>query len=261
MVDVFARADAADQVAVVVPARNEEVLLPSCLQALALAADRWEEVHAQGSVQVLVALDHCTDATAHLAEAAAAHDPRFHALDLAHGALDADSVAPEQPTVGRARDLGLRRAVELLSRSGAGQRTWVASTDADTVVPEDWLVAQTVLAAREDGPVVVAGTVGLDPSGVDGQVARRWQQGYTHDAGHGHVHGANLGLPWETYAGLGGFQHVAEHEDAILVEAARSAGVPILATDKVRVVTSGRTEGRTPGGFAGFLRGLVTDLG
>jgi LmbE family N-acetylglucosaminyl deacetylase len=260
-VDVFARTAAADTVAVVVPARNEEELLPRCLQALARAADRWEETHAQGSVQVVVALDDCTDASAHRAEAVAARDPRFHVLDLADEALPADASSPGPSTVGRARDLGLRRAVELLSHSGGVQRTWVASTDADTVVPEDWLVAQSVLAAREGGAVVVAGTVGLDASGVDPEVMRRWLRDYTHGEDHGHVHGANLGLSWETYVDVGGFPHVAEHEDVALVEAARAAGVPVLATDRIRALTSGRTAGRTAGGFAGYLRGLVTDTG
>ncbi|MGD6980087.1 MULTISPECIES: PIG-L family deacetylase [Citricoccus] len=261
VVDVLTRASAADRVAVVVPARNEEDLLPGCLQALARAADRWEEVHAQGSVQVVVALDDCTDATAHRAEAVVAGDPRFHVMDLADEAFPAGASASGPSNVGRARDLGLRRAVERLSRSGGAQRTWVASTDADTVVPPDWLVAQTVLAAREDGPVVVAGTVGLDPSGVDPQVLRRWLRDYTHGEDHGHVHAANLGLSWEAYERLGGFPHTAEHEDVALVEAARAAGVPVLSTDRIRAVTSGRTTGRTAGGFAGYLRGLVTDGG
>ncbi|MCY1159804.1 MAG: putative LmbE-like protein [Citricoccus sp.] len=261
VVDVLTRAAAADRVAVVVPARNEEDLLPQCLQALVRAADRWEEVHAQGSVQVVVALDDCTDATARRAEAVVAGDPRFHVMDLAEESLPAEAPATGPSTVGRARDLGLRRAVELLSRSGDAQRTWVASTDADTVVPRDWLVAQTVLAAREDGPVVVAGTVGLDSSGADPQVLQRWSRDYTHGEDHGHVHGANLGLSWEAYERLGGFPHVAEHEDVALVEAARAAGVPVLATDRIRAETSGRTTGRTAGGFAGYLRGLVTDAG
>ncbi len=262
MVDVFARAAAAEQVAVVVPVQNEEELLPRCLQALARAADRWEEVHAQGSVQVVVALDHCTDASAHRAADVAAQDPRFHLLDLTRepGATDPDG--PEGSTVGRARDLGARKAVGLLG--GADRRssgTWVASTDADTVVPEDWLVVQAVLGAREDGLVLVAGTVTLDPAEGRGDARRRWLEQYSHEEDHGHVHGANLGLHWAAYERLGGFPHVAEHEDVALVEAALAAGVRVVATDRIRVVTSGRTTGRTPGGFAGFLRGVVTDPG
>lgn len=290
--DVLARRDAADRVAVVVPVRNEEARLPRCLQAVARAADRWEETHAQGSVRIVVALDHCTDASARVAQEFAYRDPRIHVLDLAQetGAGTGTSQepaaerstepvpepvaepAPEptaeaRPTVGRARDLGLRRAVDLLPGHGDGQRTWVASTDADTVVPEDWLVAQGVLAAHagEAGdagePAVIAGTVGLDLAEADAATTKRWRETYAHAEGHGHVHGANLGMSWAVYCRLGGFPHVAEHEDLALVEAARAAGVPVLATDRIRVLTSARTTGRTPGGFAGFLRHLVTDAG
>ena len=62
------------------------------------------------------------------------------------------------------------------------------------------------------------------------------------------------------YERAGGFAAVAEHEDVRLAEAVRALGEDrVLATDRVRVHTSSRLEGRTPGGFAGFLRDLLEE--
>lgn len=280
-VEVYARASVAERAVVVVPAHNEQDLLPRCLSALARAADRWEDIHGQGTVLITVAVDHCTDATVARAQEMAASDSRFHVLEL-----DAQSARetglPDGGTVGAARDAGLRWGVarmmggdpERERGGGAGEADapepeagiWVASTDADTVVPADWLVAQTALAAQrargEQTPrpavprVLVAGTVMPHPGDLDRDVERLWYADYEHGEDHPHIHGANLGMPWPVYRELGGFPHVSADEDVSLVEAARSAGVPVIATDRTRVVTSGRTEGRTPAGFAGFLRDL-----
>lgn len=283
-VEVYARVSAAQRAVVVVPAHNEQDLLPRCLAALARAADRWEDVHGRGTVLVTVAVDHCTDATVERAREVAAGDGRFHVLEL-DGQAAREGGLPDGGTVGAARDAGLRWGVARMAGAGltpegaeedhaegpeVPQDLWVASTDADTVVPADWLVAQAALAAQQTGAaatpgtepataprVLVAGTVMPHPGDLDDDVQRRWYADYEHREGHGHIHGANLGMPWAVYRDLGGFPHVAADEDVALVAAAREAGVQVIATDRTRVVTSGRTDGRTPAGFAGFLRGLV----
>lgn len=271
-VEVYARASVAERAVVVVPAHNEQDLLPRCLAALARAADRWEDVHGQGTVVITVAVDHCTDATVARAQEMAALDGRFQVLELDARSAQ-ETGLPDGGTVGAARDAGLRWGVaRMTGGDGAtegGAEIWVASTDADTVVPADWLVAQTALAAQRAGVekeaeakhaeprVLVAGTVMPHPGDLDRDVERLWYSDYEHREDHPHIHGANLGMPWSVYRELGGFPHVSADEDVSLVEAARTTGVPVIATDRTRVVTSGRTDGRTPAGFAGFLRDLV----
>ena len=54
------------EVLVVVPARNEERLLPRCLQALQDAADRLAAERPGVAVRVVVVLDRCSDGSAEI---------------------------------------------------------------------------------------------------------------------------------------------------------------------------------------------------
>ena len=74
-----------------------------------------------------------------------------------------------------------------------------------------------------------------------------------------HVHGANLGFTAATFLGAGGFPPITEHEDVAFVRAALEAG-STWAEGGPTVRTSGRTHGRTPGGFAGYVRRMVAEL-
>lgn len=68
------------------------------------------------------------------------------------------------------------------------------------------------------------------------------------------MHGTNLGIRASVYRAVGGYPAIAEHEDVELVAAARAVGAREVATDACWVLTSGRTDGRTPGGYARHLR-------
>jgi len=74
--------------------------------------------------------------------------------------------------------------------------------------------------------------------------------------GHPHVHGANLGLRGDTYLAPGGFADVATHEDVLLSRAVRVVSGRLVSTGDSPVITSGRTDGRSPGGLADYLREL-----
>ena len=238
---VHVRAAAATHAVVVVPARDEQERLPAALAALGAALDRWEEHHAQGTAAVVVAADRCDDATVAAALEARRADPRVHVLEL-------PDPAPGEAGVGRARAEGALRARELFPDVPAAL-LWLASTDADSRVPADWLLAQTTAAGPEGA--LVLGTVDVR----EGPLRQAWILDYRHEDGHPHVHGANLGLPWSLYEAAGGFPRVAEHEDVRLVEAVRALGEgEVVATDTTRVLTSSRLQGRTPGGFAGHLQ-------
>lgn len=255
---VLARAAAATHAVAIVPARDEAGPLPGCLAGLSAALDRWEAHHAQGTAAAAVAVPANDLPTLDRARTAHRADPRIHVLALESG----------PGGVGRARAAAARHARELFPAVPA-EALWLASTDADSRVEPDWLVGQAVLAStvRPDGQALVLGTVDL-PGDADPDLAARWRAAYRHAEDHPHVHGANLGLPWALYERAGGFAEVAEHEDVGLAAAVRALaeedgsaavapGVRLLATDRVRVTTSSRLVGRTPGGFAGYLRELA----
>jgi glycosyltransferase involved in cell wall biosynthesis len=221
-------------VGVVVPARDEEELLPHCLDALnvAVAQARRQGVH----TDVLVVLDSCVDGSA----AVAAARPWARSLEVAAG------------SVGRARAAGLA-AVVARHWHVPRRRLWLATTDADSRVPPDWLVRQVALADR--GADVVLGTVAVDDwSEHPPQVASRWRAGYSHRDGHGHVHGANVGLRADAYLEVGGFATLERDEDVALVAAL--AHRPVVRTGAIPVLTSARRGGRASGGFADHLAGL-----
>lgn len=221
------------RVAVVVPAHDEEELLGRCLDSVTTAVEALVAARPGTRCVVVVALDRCSDASAAVAAAAG-----VATLDLDAG------------RVGVARAAGIEHAVTLL-----GPReddVWLAGTDADTVVPRDWLTTQADVAAA--GGQLVVGRVVPDPRDLTPALARAWARRHTAVDPTAHVHGANLGLALPAYRRVGGFPRLAQHEDRALVDALLAAGT--TAHPGVPVVTSGRRTGRTPGGFAGYLRRL-----
>lgn len=228
-------------VVVALPVRDEEELLPACLASLAAAAARVREATARTRgvavrVDVVVALDRCTDGSAVVA---ARH--RVRVVELAAG------------SVGAARRLAAATGLAAVTaRGGSPSSTWLCSTDADTVVPPHWLVRQ--LEAAEGGADLVLGTV--EPHDLPAPLHRAWWRRHHLAEGHPHVHAANLGVRADAYLAVGGFEDLPEHEDVDLVDRLRRSGAAVVATDRTRVRTSGRLRGRTPHGFAGYLAAL-----
>lgn len=206
-----------------IPARDESATIARCLSSVTAAAARIDL-----PVCIVVAADGCLDDTVAIARA-------FAGVEV---------VELESSNVGAARAAGSRRALEL----GAD---WLANTDADSVVPENWLEVQVALAA--EGAAVVVGTVRPDFDDLSERQREAWLD--VHIPGHpnGHVHGANLGIRAAEYVAAGGYSSMPEHEDVDLVARLIRHGRSI-ATDTAEVITSGRTVGRTPGGYARYLR-------
>lgn len=218
---------------VVVPAHDEEDRIGACLDALARATDRLSAVHPDFDVAVTVVLDGCTDGTAAVVE-------RFEVTAL----------RTEHLGVGPARAVGTDHA--LRTATVAPDRHWLTHTDADSRVPDDWFLQQA--DALSSGVDVLIGAVVPDPDDLDPVVLARWIEAHPPGAALGHVHGANLGVRASAYLAVGGFDPVPEHEDVQLVERARALGLRVDATTDLPVVTSGRFDGRTPGGYAEHLR-------
>jgi cellulose synthase/poly-beta-1,6-N-acetylglucosamine synthase-like glycosyltransferase len=232
-------------IGVVIPARDEAERLPACLEAVRLTADRLEE---QGDrVSVVVVADSCRDATATLARAFVGG--RGIVLEVALG------------SAGAARAAGAR--AYLSQRAGRrGRRdalatTWLASTDADTVVPETWLEHQLGLARL--GVAGVAGIVAVDSfADHPPHVPARWSELYDGpgDAPHPHIHGANLGVRADAYLAVGGWSSMAAGEDRQLWGALQASGYRVTSPRSLVVTTSGRPRSWVQGGFADSLNVL-----
>ncbi len=222
------------QIGVCVPARNEAAGIVACLRALSHTA---ADVHCP--VTVIVVADACTDDTVGRAQWAAATT-----------GLAVQVLQLQARSVGAARAAGLAALIEELGVAG----TWLATTDADSTVPVDWLAGQ--LRHRRAGADLVVGTVTVtDWSAHPGQLRSYLLDAYgRHAAGqHGHIHGANLGFSAGAYQRLGGFAPVPAHEDVMLVDAAHRHGMSISWAEDIPVTTSARLVGRTPAGFAHYL--------
>lgn len=217
-------------VSIVVPARDEEVLLPTALHALRAARRHVPEV----MVDITVVADRCTDRTAELA-----------------ADLDVFVVETDAGNVGAARAAGCDAA--LRRHAGSTHRQWIATTDADSRVPEGWLGSQ--LHTARLGYDVFCGTVILAP--VDQAEFAAWVKQYFDDAAHGthhgHIHGANLGISATYYQAIGGFSPLPSGEDADLVRRCDRAGAAIAWSSSVPVTTSARSAARAPGGVAADL--------
>ena len=232
-------ADEVRAVAVVVPIHDEEELLPRCLAALGRAVAEVPDV----TVQVVLVLDDCTDDSAQIAAAS-----------------PFTTLAVSARSVGEARARGVELALERLGlwcEPGSLAHVWVASTDADSAVPANWLTEQLRLAAA--GTDLMIGTVRPDSADLSEDRWAAWSARYVPGRPNGHVHGANLGIRGNLYREAGGYAPLPEHEDVELVARAREVGARVAASDDCAVLTSGRLVGRTPGGYARYLReDLVT---
>jgi cellulose synthase/poly-beta-1,6-N-acetylglucosamine synthase-like glycosyltransferase len=241
----------AEAVAVIVPAHDEADRIEACIQSIALAATH-PKVAAR-AVEVTVVLDGCHDATGERAETAIMQAQAIHGAGFS-GRVSEVAYA----SVGRARAHGMHVALGAL----AGVDTdgiWLATTDADSVVPADWLVHQ--LHMRSRGYDAIAGTVRViawdgQPAALARLHAEHYQRGGGLNFGHPHVHGANLSFSASAYLKAGGFSPAVTGEDHALWYELRAAGVTSLSSPLAAVTTSARREGRAPDGFAGFLKAL-----
>ena len=234
-----------DAVGVVVPAHDEEELLPACLaglaEAAAVAIEGWPGLR----VRIVVAADACSDGTESVARQAG---------------VPVVSLAARN--VGRARAAGLAALLRPGSPAWDGRpppdpgALWLATTDADSVVPPHWLSAQ--LEQAEAGWDAVVGTVTVaDWTGYADHTVREFDRRYgTWQDWHPHVHGANLGFTAAAYQAVGGFPAQLTGEDRALVASLQASGFRVLRSAAVSVITSARVRYRAPAGFGHDLATL-----
>jgi glycosyltransferase involved in cell wall biosynthesis len=222
-------------IAVLIPARNEERLLPRCLYSVQVARARLPPGVTSDAILVS---DSSQDGTSAIAEKI----------------LEGSGVVvhTEMGAVGAARALAAEIALQRYN--GPLERCWLANTDADCEVPVDWLVDQLAIAER--GFAAVAGIIDVD-SFVEHQMGVkelfRLTYSINSDGSHPHVHGANLGVRADAYLRTGGWMNLETAEDHDLWERLRSCGHRHLSDASLQVITSGRRVGRAPCGFADAL--------
>lgn len=225
-------------ICVLIPARNEEKLLPRCLTSVMRAR---RKLPTEITCDIVVAVDASTDRTAYIAQSMLSGCGIVAIVDVG--------------IVGSARAYAATIALERYP--GPLSLCWFAHTDADCIVPEDWLLKQLVLA--EKGIEAIAGIVSVDSFREHhAEAEQRFHRSYLiqPDGRHSHVHGANLGVRADVYRRAGGWAQLATAEDHDLWHRLHTAGCFRLSTSAVRVITSGRRVGRAPHGFAQALSAI-----
>ena len=223
------------EVAVLIPARNEEVLLTHCLESVIGAVD---SLPVTIKATIVLVSDCSTDRTAEIA----------YRLIGGRGSV----LHTRAGTVGTARALAASYAIE--KTTAPLSNFWLANTDADCIVPSVWLSDQIDFAAS--GIEAVAGIIAVDSFEEHGtEVPARFRASYSiyDDGTHPHIHGANLGVRADRYVNIGGWADLKTAEDHDLWGRLRRTDARVFSSAKLQVVTSGRRVGRAPSGFAGAL--------
>ncbi|MDY6948353.1 MAG: glycosyltransferase family 2 protein [Pseudomonadota bacterium] len=239
----MSKAALAWDVGVVIPAQNEECTIAASIHAVHAAASR---AHRIARPWIVIVCDSCTDGTRR--NAVAALEGRGEVIEC------------DVRSVGSARRLGVAAVLSHFHDSPAS-RIWLANTDADTCVVDDWLEQQ--LNHADHGAAAVAGIVSVSSiASCDPDRVRDLLHDYAifADGTHPHVHGANLGVRADAYLEAGGWSDKALAEDHCLWQRLRQGRWPVIASAASVVVTSGRLVGRAQGGFADLLRRRVAAL-
>ncbi len=224
----------------VVPAQNEAATIERCIRSIRRAH---EALDRGARLWVAVVADCCTDDTASLARAA---------LDDCGEVLECTV-----RSAGAARQMGAAAVLHHF-RAAPSSTTWLANTDADSHVPDDWLQRQLEYAG--EGDIAVAGIVQLEIDSSESRSAddalRRFYR-FADDGSHTHVHGANLGVRADAYLAVGGWSSLPLAEDHCLWNRLKAGGWRLRSTALSCVTTSARLHGRAAGGFADTLRGRL----
>src|SRR5579875_272697 len=137
---------------IVVPARNEEELLPSCLRALAEQTTPTGSPLSHDSYEIILLINNTTDNSARVAQSFRRLYPslQLHILER--------NFRQSHAHIGYVRRLLMDEACRRLELSGSGNGI-ILSTDSDTQVASNWIVQN--LAEFASGADAVAGRIVL----------------------------------------------------------------------------------------------------
>jgi Glycosyl transferase family 2 len=248
---------------VAIPVRDEEERLPACLRALARQLDRSGQPIPPTAVRVVLFANNCTDQSASLARKLG----KCWALDVR--VVEA-SLPSATAHAGAARRAAMDIAETWLEEGGEGDGV-ILTTDADSQVAPSWIAEN--LAAFQGGAEAVLGRIDLDGEGKllpealhrRGELEDRYERllaelswlldplehnPWPH---HATISGASLGVSRTAYRRVGRLPRVPLGEDKALVALLSRQDARIRYSPTIHVITSGRTNGRAPGGVADTL--------
>lgn len=232
---------------VVVPIHDEVDLVWSALDAL----DRAIAYAAGSSVSVAIAivLDACRDGSREVVATWSRQS-----LEVEDG-RHVDISEIDVGNVGSARGKGCAELLSHWADAPLGS-IWLATTDADSQVPQDWITAQLSVRQRAQ---LWAGVVRVDDwAGRLSGTAEAWRREYALE--HTPIHGANFGIDAGLYIEAGGFEGLSTGEDRALFDRAVALGAVIGNDPSVQVATSARREARAPRGFSHALASVEAAL-
>lgn len=248
---------------VVIPARNEEALLPSLLEALTRQTIL---TRLFDQLEIVIVLNNTDDRSAHVANLALAgmSQIRLTVLDV--------HLPPDQAHVGFARNL----AMEIGSHKIGNSAGVILTTDADAVPADDWIEAN--LRSLQSGADLVGGRIVGDrqeeeklgpkflrrarlharyadlcdelASLIDPLAHDPWPRHHDHT-------GASLAVRNDVYRRVGGLDPLPFREDLGFVAKVQASGFRLCHPHDVMVTVSARTVGRARGGMADCLRAWI----
>ncbi|MEA2772507.1 MAG: hypothetical protein QOD93_5469 [Acetobacteraceae bacterium] len=240
-------------IVVAIPARDEAERIAPCLIALN------EQIHRPDAVVLM--LNNSSDTTETIARGLAP-GLRFQ-LDVITRELP-----PAQANAGHARRLAMAMAAQRAGPDGV-----LLTTDADAVVPPDWIARN--LASLAHGVDIACGRTIIDPveaamipAHLHADDARECRliallddlawvlDPEPHDPPprHTEASGASLAVRAAAFHHVGGIPAIPAGEDRAFVRALWMIDARIRHDPAIRVTVSGRIVGRAPGGMADAIR-------
>lgn len=247
-----------DRLVVAVPVKDEAERLPACLHALT-------HQHAEERPVILVLVNNSSDASAAIAREVAVISP-------CRVIVEEVILADLEASAGAARRLAMHKAADLVGDVGI-----LLTTDADGRVDPGWLRAN--VRAIHAGADAVAGRAIIDPAdealiptalieadarecgyaalldeiaaAIDPDPADPWPR-------HDEHSGASIAVTAKAFRRAGGIPDLAMGEDRAFFHRLRRIDARIRHDPAVRVIVSGRTEGRAKGGMADTIRRRLT---
>ena len=249
------------RVSVIVPVRNEGVLITQTLDALRLQTTPAGHPLAPGTYEVLVLTNNCTDDSYAQVCTYQRQHPAF-ALHVTNIQLE-----PERAHIGTVRRLLMDEACRRLLLAG-NQTGIIASTDGDTLVDHCWL--SQIVQEIDAGTDAVGGRILTQPEGGPARLPHLRDATYRHLLAraearidpcpydpwprHFQHFGASLAVTCRAYIRAGRLPVVRYLEDDALVKALQRIDAKVRRSPAVRVYTSARLQGRVEVGLSWQLQ-------
>lgn len=190
---------------IIIPARNESASIEQCIQSIL--------AQSYPLYEIIVVDDHSTDDTPLLVEQLAKQYPQIKLIHL------------KDYLGGQSTNSYKKKAIEIAVEKSTG--SWIVTTDADCMVPPNWLNYFNAMILAKD-PVFIAAPVMFTPnhrfSGVFQVLDFLSLQGITAAAvsagSHSMCNGANLAYSKEAFEAVGkfkGIDHLASGDDMFLM--------------------------------------------